>query len=295
MNRRRFVLLLVLAAAWPSTAAAQGIDIEPGVQYRGEAALQAPEYGVSFVLPAEWAGVLPPDAEMFVMQGLAFQAYILAGIEAMTLAEAQALMAEDIDVGDGIVLHPAGEVTADGSMLAADYSVTGAANPLVGRVVTIIGDHGFGIYFVAAAEPDNRERLGEAVKKISASVRLTDPVPAATAAPEAGAGGAWEQQLRGKKLSHFYTDSGYSEEDYIWLCADGRFYRSSNSGGFGGGASGAFSSQYGGSWQASGDPAEGTLLLAYNDGSTASYALSIEDDKLYLDGSRYFREVTDCR
>lgn len=293
MMIRRFLSVMFLAA-WPGAALAQGVDIEPGVQYRGETTLRALEYGVSFVLPAEWAGVLPPDAEMFVMQGLTFEAYILAGIEEMTLAEAQGLMAEEIDVGDGIVLHPAGAVTTDGSLLVADYSVTGAANPLIGQVVTIIGDHGFGIYFVAATEPDNRERLREAVTRISASVKLTDPVPAATE-PEAGDVGGWEQQLRGKKLSYFYTRTGYTEEDYLWLCADGRFYRSANSGGFGGGASGAFASQYGGRWQATGDAAGGTLRLAYNDGSTASYALSIEEEKLYLDGSRYFREVTDCR
>ncbi|NNE07506.1 MAG: hypothetical protein HKN20_02980, partial [Gemmatimonadetes bacterium] len=107
--------------------------------------------------------------------------------------------------------------------------------------------------------------------------------------------GNWAAELTGRKLTYFFTRTGYTEEDYIWLCADGRFYHSMQGGGFGGGASGAFASSNGGRWSASGGAGAGALTLQYNDGQSATYALSLEGTKLFLDGKRYFREATDCR
>jgi hypothetical protein len=282
-------VLLTLVSIVPA-GARQAVEIEPGTQYQGVTALQAPEYGISFTLPAGWAGMLPPDAEFFVMQHPSLQAYVLAGLEELTLSQAQQLMGQDIDLGDGIVLQPAGEMTTEGVTIKADYDVTGAPQPLQGQVTAIIGDHGYSLYFIVAAAPADFEAAKAEVERMSASVSLGPPVAAPVPAP-----GSWQEQLAGRKLSHFYTTSGYTEEDYIWLCADGRFFRSANSGGFGGGASGAFESSYGGRWQATGNAASGTLTLSYNDGSTGAYTLTIEDQKLFLDGGRYFREAYDCR
>lgn len=282
--------MLFTAASPVPAGAQQAVEIEPGVQYQGATVLQAPEYGISFTLPAGWAGMLPPGIEYFVMQHRSLQAYVLAGLDELTLSEAQQLMSENIDLGDGIVMWPAGEVTTEGVTIKADYSVSGAPQPLQGQVTTIIGDHGYSMYFVIAAAPADFEATKAEVERMSASVRLVPP-----AAAPAPAAGSWQEQLAGRKLSHFYTASGYTEENYIWLCGDGRFFRSANSGGFGGGASGAFSSRYAGRWDASGDAVSGTLTLTYNDGSTTTYTLTIEDEKLFLDGGRYFREPADCR
>ena len=287
----RFGAVAIVTASLASAAgAAQRVqEIEPGVRYTGEVRLQAAEYGVSFVLPQGWAGGLPEGFDFFVMESPSFQAYVLAGIEELTLVEAQRLMAGEIDLGDGAVMHPAGDVTTQGVLLEADYTVSGTPDPLRGRVTTIIGDHGYGVFFIAAAAADDFESVRSAVERMSASVSLVAPVAAPAPPP-----GSWQQQLAGRKLSYFFTRSGYTEEEYLWLCPDGRFFRSMNSGGFGGGASGAFQSQNGGRWEASGNAQSGILSLSYNDGASATYALSIEDDKLFLDGSRYFREVTDC-
>jgi hypothetical protein len=177
--------------------------------------------------------------------------------------------------------------------LTADYSITGAQAPLAGQVTAIVGDHGYGIYFIAASEPGTMDQVRAVVGAIRGSLVLTEPGPPVAAAPAPG--GAWAEQLRGRKLSHFFTRTGYTEEDYIWLCPDGRFFRSVNLGGFGGGASGAFASRNAGRWEASGSGGGGTLVLVYNDGRTARIALTLEGEKLLPDGGRYFREATDCR
>ena len=290
MLTTRYLPLFVLpTVALAGHASAQ--RIEPGVQYRGQTTLEAPEYGATFILPAGWAGVLPPDAEFFVMQSTTYQGYIFAGIDELTLSEARARMSGEIDVGD-VVLRPAGEVRVEGSALTADYAISGSQMPLLGRVTTLVGDHGYGIFLIATATTEHIEPLREVVGKVIRSVRLSKPVSVATSA---GTTGDWTEQLSGRKLSYFFTRTGYTEGDYLWLCANGRFFRSSNSGGFGGGASGAFESKNGGRWEASGGGNGGTLTLIYNDGSTARFTLTIREERLFLDESRYFREATDCR
>ena len=86
----------------------------------------------------------------------------------------------------------------------------------------------------------------------------------------------------------YYTDSGYTDEQHLWLCSDGTFARRGAAGGFGGGASGAFQSDSTGRWQATGAGANGTLTLQYSDGSVARHELywDYEKNRLHLDGKR---------
>lgn len=290
MNMKRLVVVALLLV--PASGAV-AVELSPGVEYTGEVTLESAQHGVSFVLPAGWIGVLPPDGEYFVMRSQAFEAYILAGIEQMTIAEARRKMSQPIDVGDGVVLHPRGQVRARGSVLNAEYTIDGSSIPLVGRVRAVVGDHGWGAYFIAASGPPDAARLDVVIEGLSRSLTLRAPRVASPPSPAASRG-PWLAELDGRKLSHFFTRSGYTEEDYFWLCPGGRFFRSFNSGGFGGGASGAFKSGNGGVWQVSGSLDGGELLLTYNDGSTARYRLTHEGTKLFLDGKRYFREAASC-
>ena len=72
---------------------------------------------------------------------------------------------------------------------------------------------------------------------------------------------SWLSYLKGKHIVRFFTSSGYTEEQHIWLCSNGNYARRFNSGGFGGGASGAVQSNYDGTWTANGEGERGRLIL----------------------------------
>jgi hypothetical protein len=268
--------------------------IEPGVHYTGKTRLESAEHGVSFTLPHTWTGVFPKGGQFFVMQQPGIEAYIFAGVEKATLSEARLAMGHPLDLGDGVVLHPKGSVHVEGSVLKRQYAVAGTRKPLEGRMTTVVGSHGWSVFFIAVADIPNMTVAASGIDQLYQSLSLGSPAVAAP--PPVNMGGSpWLEHLTGRKLTRFYTASGYTEETYIWLCPGGRFYRSFNSGGFGGGASGAFASKNGGRWQVSGGLEAGALTLVYNDGSRAAYTLTHEGTKLFLDGKRYFRESTDCR
>lgn len=287
------ILSVLALTAIASALNAPAVEIQPNVQYAGEKTLESSQYGVSFMLPAGWAGVLPADGEFLVMKSQGFEGYIFTGIRKMTVAEAQQSMGQEMALGDGIIFHPKGRVRVREAVLEAEYRISGSQSPLVGHIRTIVGKYGWGLFFMAASAARDVSKMESALSKISGSVTLSEPKNPTLPPPSAGSS-PWVEHLTGRKLSHFFTRSGYTEEVYIWLCPSGHFYRSFNSGGFGGGASGAFQSKNAGGWSVSGDLDAGMLLLAYNDGSKARYTLTHEGTKIFLNGKRFFRETADC-
>ncbi len=284
--------LVACGAALPSRAPAQ--EVQPGIRYTGETTLRFPEYRASLLLPAGWMAILPEGSAFLVMRSDNLNAYIFVGVDSMTVEQARSTMSNAIDMGGGVVLHPEGAVVFKDSVLSADYSISGSSGPLVGHVTTMLGAGGWGVSFIATGPPESAGELKSVVGIVSGSVSIEPPASADVVYGTAGSG-PWMEYLNGRKLSHFFTRTGYTEEDYIWLCPDGRFFKSSKSGGFGGGASGAFQSRNAGVWTVSGPLEGGTLVLTYNDGSYSRYAVTHEGTKLFLEGKRYFRETADCR
>ena len=234
----------------------------------------------------QWIAVLPPGSPFLVMQRQGMDVYLFAGLDDVTPAAALATMQAPIDLGNGIVLASEGTVHVADSVLTGRYNAVGTPNPVTGYIKTLLSK-GSAAFFIGLSAPDGMAVAEAAVEAVSNSLRVEAPARAAS-------GGAWVAELDGYKLSRFFTRTGYTEEEYIWLCEGGQFYRSFNSGGFGGGASGAFQSKDGGRWAVSGSLVQGALTLTYNDGSYAEYVLTMDDGKLHLDGKRWFREANMC-
>jgi len=282
----RLILLLISFIPAIATSQSTATKIQPGIEYEGPAELEAPSVGVGFTLPSGWSGGLPRDAELFIMAPGGQEGYIFAGADEMSIDDAANAMASPVPLGDGISLNPKGTVDISGNSLVGDYDVRGAPQPLISTARTIVGDHGTGIYFIGVFPSAHETMFRSALYSLAETVRFFVAVEDAT--PEGNVSSA---ALAGRKITRFYTSSGYSETESMHLCGNGAFYRNAESGGFGGGASGAFQSSNAGQWAVQGQ----NLVLSYPDGSTATYELALDGTKLTLDGTRWFREATDCR
>jgi hypothetical protein len=114
----------------------------------------------------------------------------------------------------------------------------------------------------------------------------------------------WTQFLSNVRLTYmdsYYSPSatdggisgGYSREKRIDLCQAGHFKQSGSNDmtitgdGVSGYSSGNQAGQ--GSWKIMARGTQLVLVLQYHNGEEASYNLEFKDDKLYLDGYRYFR------
>ena len=304
-TRQVFVVVVVAAvvlACLPAAAdpAGTATEIEPGRVYDGGARLQVGEYGVTFTVPTGWRGALPQGSEYFIMEPTGGGAMLLATGDEGSLAELRTLLSAPLDLGDGIILRPTGSLAVEGSEVRGQYRAEGSAQPLVGRVVARAGAHGIAVVYGLLAAPDQIERHLAALDLLAASTEMT-PRPGAAGGQGGAArsgGDSWAEYLKGKYLVRYYTQTGFTDEQHLWLCSDGTFYRSASSGGFGGGASGAFRGDSSGRWQADGAGESGSLTLRYGDGSVVRHELTYDydADKLYLDDKRWLRDRNEhCR
>lgn len=199
-------------------------------------------------------------------------------------AEARRVMSQPVDVGDGVVLMPAGDIRAIGAgHLSADYTVRGAPSAFAGTVDVRLTASGLGVAFILMSPPGAADTQRETMRQFALSLGATEPV--------ARGGDDWQSYLRGRYLARFYTATGYTESTELWLCSDGSFYYDSQGGGFGGAASGAMQSGGGGRWSATGAGPTGTLLLDWASGSRTSLELryDFQEDRLYINDERMLR------
>ncbi|WP_440903891.1 hypothetical protein ACMZOO_13730 [Catenovulum sp. SX2] len=265
--------------------------LQVGKLYNGPIKLSVADINATFSVPEQWQGILPQNSEVFVMQStVSASQNVLLIAQQTDLNNLKQQMSESIDFGDGFVLVPKGQVTViDNTQIKASYSVAQSDDKFA-LVISVVGEAGWAISAVGIATNQDKSALEQTTRQIASSI-VFESVQAAPLQHN-----AWYPHLSNRKLTYFYTSSGYTEEQYIWLCGNNTFYKSFNSGGFGGGASGALASKDGGQWRTSGNLNSGTLELYFNDGRISQYTLTHEGDtKLFLDGKRWFREAINCQ
>ena len=280
-------LMAAALAVVPAPAAGQ---IEPGRVYTAGELISDPELGLKLTIPTGWRGTLAPDGESFQLESETGGGYLVVLADEMTDAQARQQMAQPIDLGDGVVLTPAGPVRqiATGHLSGA-YEVSGMPSAFAGTVDVRVTQSGLGVAFILLSPPDAVEAQQEALREFAFSLGVGERMTPAPAGD--GRNDAWEPRLRGQYLARYYTASGYTESTELWLCSNGVFSYQSEGGGFGGGASGAAGGSGEGRWSVTGVGEQGTLVLNWASGGQTSLDLSYDydEDRLYVDGSRMLR------
>ncbi len=287
MTRKLRIFLLIICLPVISTPLA-AVEIQSGVIYPAGTTVESSQIGVSLTIPQGWQGVLPQGAETFVMESAELQARLYLVIEAVSQQQLEQALSEPLALGGGIVLHPVSKPRNNRGLLEADYSVLDMGQSISAFVSARILKPQLGAVVIVL--PANQGgQLKQAASRIIESIETLALPEAAPAMPSAGAN-SWQAYLRGRHIQRYNTHSDYQETQSLWLCSDGSFRKSFQSGGFSmSGASGATQSGNQGRWQAQGDSSgEGSLTLQFVDGGSASYHLALKD-KLYLDGKQWLR------
>ena len=279
---------IVAAGLGPGTGPLSA-QIQPGRLYGPGEVISEPSVGLSLTIPTGWRGALAPDGSMFMLEPLAGTGVIFVVADELSEEEARAEMDRPLDLRNGIVLTPIGEIREiSAGHLSRPVLVQGAPTEMVGTVdVRLTGD-GLGVAFILLSPTAQAVPQAEAMRTFALSLGMGEP---AVRTSTDAADDAWEPYLRGRYLARYHTTSGYTESTELWLCSDGSFHFDDQAGGFGGGASGAFQGVGGGRWSATGAGASGTLTLEWSNGERSSWALEYDYGKneLYIEGSRWLR------
>jgi hypothetical protein len=192
----------------------------------------------------------------------------------------------------GLELAPAGspQERGDGSV-ALELAGRADEEEARGSLLVLFGPHGGGLILIGVARAGVPQEPAIVVSAVADTVRFSEPDTAALLE-------GWNQTLKGKKLSYFYTYSsgplggGITERHELVLHEDGRFEQEGEFVASMGDAGGTAEEV----WPPTGDweilAAAGQALVELRgEGETEQYVLAQGGDGVLLNGRRYF--VTD--
>ena len=297
------------------------VEVQPGVLYQSGTLIESSDVGASFTIPQGWQGAWPNGSQFFILESQALQASLFMLFDTISQQQLVQLMSNPIPLDTGISLQPLAKPESKNGQIEARYSVVGAPQAMSAFVSGREVRPGLSVAIIALTTSSNNtvfQTTSQIVGSIkSKPVQATPATTTAHTTSSANAGGqSWQEYMRGRYIARYYTGSGYSEKEELWLCSDGTFHSSFNSGGYSmNGASGASQSGGRGQWRAEGNiGGSGVLILQFGAGKVVTgsgpgfdwseqssggerwtYQLTL-GDSLYLDNNKWLRGNNDyCR
>lgn len=289
------------APALPPTPERGAATLTPGQQYNAGTRVQSTGDGVSFVIPRDWLGGLRPNQAAFMLGSNTKPGIGLVIMRASaSMADIEGLLNTAQNLGDGVVLYPAGSP----QKTANEYRLNFSGGQYTGLAVGKLGPGGNGVIFFFGGPADQQAYYNGLMQQLVASLQFFQPQVSSEVQ-------RWQQLLSGmmlKQMSSYYSGGGAdgsyvggSSSKTLHLCSDGSYtYASSSSLGVDGGGASGYSGGSGednGRWRVEVIGARVNLVLQSQDGSSSMYGISMnEKGETYVDGERAYRVQSDrCR
>lgn len=290
------------APAVPSSrqAAPAGTPLEAGRQYGAGTRVESGADGISFVVPDEWLGGLPPGSAAFMFGSNTRAGVGLVVMRAATSwQEIEQFLNQPQDLGDGVVLYP----SSPGRRTERGYEIDLGNAMYAGHAIGRLGPSGNGLVVFFGGPAAEHRYYTDLASRTAASV--------AFAAPRASGGlQQWRDYLAGmmlRRLDSYYSGGlngsyvGGSSSETLHLCSDGTYaYFSSSSvaadGGLGttgyaGGDAGDL-----GQWRVEAVGDRVLLTLHSRSGEVSQHALRVQGESTFVDDERAYRVRSDrCR
>jgi hypothetical protein len=284
----------------PDIPGAAAMELQIGQQYASGDRIQSSTDGVSFVIPEEWIGGLPPDAAAIVLGSNTRPGLGMVIMRAATdWEEIQSFLMQPQDLGEGVVLSP----SAPGNLTGRGYEIILSNGTYAGHAIGRMGDHGNGVIVFFGGPAGERDYYAELAAGTAGSVAFAAPRESDTTQQ-------WHAHLAGmmlKRSSSYYSggnDGSYvggSSSQSLHLCSDGSYAyesRSSVAADAGGGTSG-YSGGDGaefGQWRVETVGSRVLLSLRSTNSGISQHVLQAQGNDTYVDGERALRVQSDrCR
>jgi hypothetical protein len=283
----KYALHLLFALVMASTLTAQKSG---SVDY--------PALGLSFTIPSGWVG---QETE----GGFAIGHNSIPGIilmlphETRTVEQLSQEAQQGIQDANGTALTLQGSIQNLGAnTIKGHYTGTLEWQPVKALGIGMVNPNGTGVTILALSTPD---KYGNDLEKAASQLHTSVVFKKVDHGPILK---QWEQQLANTRLTYMdsynspsYTDGGisggYSSKTKIELCAAGYFnFNSRSNMSLGGDGVSGYShgkDQGNGTWRIDTRSGQPHLILEFYNGDVSEYSLAYDDDKLMLNGRRFFR------
>ena len=187
--------------------------ILPGKEYPAGTRVQNAYRGISFIIPRDWQGAMPPDQRVFLMNSRNKPGMGIAIFQsAFSEAEIIRYLGQSQNLGDNIILKPVGEPKVSGTDIRMEY--TSMTN--TGVALAIRGQFNNTIILLFTGPADLKNYYRQLLDKIKPSVIFLSPDPSKLIK-------AWENALTGKMLKKVSVEDDAGNYPMLMhLCANGK-------------------------------------------------------------------------
>ena len=283
MIRYSIILLVLIPLAIFAQKASEQV-ILPGKEYAAGTRVQNAYRGVSFIIPRDWNGAMPPDQRIFLMSSQRKAGVGLAIFQSgMSESEIVQYLKQSQNLGDNIILKPVGEPKIDLDGITMHY--TSMTN--TGLALAKSGPFQNTVLFLFAGPEKEREYFLTLLKKLGSSVTFSKPDPTRLSR-------AWTQALSSQMLKKVSVDD--SEGTFptvVHLCPNGEAQAllpadPSNIG--------SEQTLIEGTWEVLPEGAQSYLQFTPSRGKAVRASLDVFGSYVILQGGKYFLMPSDvCR
>ena len=264
-----------------------------------------PNLGLSFNVPVGWMGQEGEGYYLIGHNSIPGIVFIVPHSSPLSVDQMMEETTKGLRFDAGTMFRPSGTIsTITEHSIAGEFEGTYSSSPAKAYIIGMSNPKGNGLTIVAVTTVENYtlSQYKSVAVDVMESVTFTE-VKGAKSVSGALAGSLkdWKYQIGNTKLTFsesYYSGGqaggGYNMKEEIHLCSAGHFlYYDQSMVAAGGtdvsGYSGG-SSQGHGTWDIQHRGDKYVLILSFNNGKSMEYALAWgDDDKLYMNGSRYYR------
>jgi len=254
-----------------------------------------PQYGIEFTIPSGWYG--QESEEAIYIQSNSSNAAIVISVHNYSLDQLKQEAMNGINEGNGTELRLTGSMeNLNSESIAGNFE--GVMNfENVKAYIIGVSNHrkkvGVSIIVFSRAN-EYSDVLKQTAQEIHSSFKFEE-VSESSKSNELQEWIDWLKDVRLVYMDSYSSSGGggYSSQERIDLCAKGYFnfnsYNDMVVSGQGISAYNQGGDQGSGTWKVVSQDLSYILQLEYYDGNVSTYELSYSDEKLYLNGYRYFR------
>jgi len=282
--------LLLACSLLSSVVLAFGQGVQPGKMYEAGDQLTGPIYGIQSRVPQGWMGLLPMDSEIFLLvpSGVNADGEIYVTADTIEIESLKQRWLVGLDLDNGNTLKSDGNIFMRGDALASNVILEGNGASFKGYIEAKCGDYGTCISFLLLCPPQFYDKLKVGLLELSDNTSMVEPSMQSIYDDF-----DWNKFLSGKYIANFDYVPGAKSENELWLCSDGTFRSKLKRSGFLKEEVKEYQGKKNGNWKTSSVGKTGILTLDINKMGSLEIELTMDNDRLFINGKRFFAMLTD--
>jgi len=290
--KTKIIIVLFLIIGTVSNFSYSQERLQPGRIYNPGEEINAPMIGLTAIIPQGWAGYLPTDTEMLMlanMENSEGTIYALPFDDTMDDIKERLSLNIKFEVENGIELAAKGDPFMRGEVLALEMMVKNSTNNLLGYAEAKCADYGWCIVYLMITPEYMYEESKKTLIQFMDNSRLGEP-----SLGSLYANFDWSEKLKNKYITTYISNPYVKVKDQVWLCADGTFkskLQQKNIGNLSKKQRGNGS----GTWEVKGIGPIGELTLHFKKAEPLNVELELKDDRLFINGHRFYVMEHNCK